>query len=439
MKTAIMAFYSFVILLFFSCANKEGIDPVEPPIEVVKTWRDLANERIDLYRKSDLTLIVKNNSGALINGATVEVKLTRHQFKFGAVVNKKFSTSPYSETYKETFLKYFSASGFANGLKSKSRGGISEQQADITMPWFLENQIKVRGHALQWEKVSTFRQEMKDIYNDATLTDIEKGNQLISLSEVHFHHSLEKWDVGAWDVINETINNKVINELVPQNTFTYWFELANQLRAQYNRPDIKLYLNDYQVISAILPSAQSRIENYMAIIDQLIAENAPIEGIGFQSRIKKGYIEPEILYNRLVEFEKYNLPYQATEFEIRDSDDYIYTDSKKKQILNELLTIYFSHPNTDGIWHWTFADNENGSSPWALFKFDGTPYPCGEEWMRMMDEDFNTNLILTTDTNGKINLRGFKGTYEIKVTKNGQTTTTSYTLEEDGTIEIILN
>lgn len=439
MRTTILTFYSFILLLFISCANNDNFESADLPMEEVKTWRGLANERIDLYRKSDLTVIVKNNSGTSINGATVEVKLMQHQFKFGAVVNRYFSDSPYTETYKELFLKYFNASGFANGLKPKSRGGTSEQQADITMPWFLENNIQVRGHALQWEKVSTFRSEMQAVYNDASLNDLEKGNELITQSEIHFNHAMEKWDVVAWDVINETINNKVINELVPQNTFTHWFNLANQLRTQYNRPNVKLYLNDYQVISAISSWSLDRPNIFMEILDELIADGAPVEGIGFQSRIKNGYLSPETMYERLVDFEKYNLPYQATEFEIRDSDTYTYSTSEKKQIMNEFLTIYFSHPNVDGIWHWTLIDKPDDSSPWALFKYDGTPYPCGEEWMRTMDEDFNTDVSLITDANGKINLRGFKGTYKVTVTKDGLTKTATYTLGEEGSIEIILN
>ena len=297
----------------------------------------------------------------------------------------------------------------------------------------------MRGHALQWEKVNTMRPEMVAVYNDNSLSNQEKADQLIEFSEVHFNHAIEKWDVEAWDVVNENINNYVIDELTPINTIAHWFNLADELRIIYNRADVKLYLNDYQVISAISPWALERPERYREILDGLIAAGAPVEGIGFQSRIKNGYLDPETMYDRLVDFEKYNLPYQATEFEIRDSDNYTYSISEKKQIMNEFLTIYFSHPNVDGIWHWTLIDKPDASSPWALFKYDGTPFPAGEEWMRTMDEDFNTNVTLTTDANGNVSLRGFKGTYEINISKNSQSTTTTYTLNEDRTIDLILN
>lgn len=434
-------------LIIFSACSKSHNDLIQeqpekeiidPPVDEIKTWRDLANERINLHRKSDLNIKVINNNGQAVSNATVEVKLLKHTFKFGAVVNRYFSESPHVETYKETFLKYFNAAGFANGLKPKSRGGASEAAADVTMPWFLENNIHMRGHALQWEKVSTFRTEMVNVYNDTNLSDEAKANKLIALSEVHFNHAIEKWDVEAWDVVNENIGNFVIDELTPTNTISYWFKLADELRKKYNRPDVKLYLNEYQIISAIMPYALDRPNKYMKILDDLISVDTPIEGIGFQSRIKNGYLSPETMYERLVDFEKYNLPYQATEFEIRDSDIYTYSTPEKKQIMNEFLTIYFSHPNVDGIWHWTLNDKSDGSSPWALFKYDGTPYPCGEEWMRTMDEDFNTNVSLTTSSNGNVSVRGFKGNYSVKVSYGNQTTTENIYLDENLSIEIKL-
>ncbi len=436
--------YIFLGLMIFfsilSCNNSNEIleQPEEEIIDDIKTWRDLANERIDIHRKSDINIKVVNNSGQVVSNATVEVKLLKHKFKFGAVVNHYFSESPYVATYKETFLKYFNASGFANALKPKQRGENIEVQGEITMQWFQENNIHMRGHTLQWEKASTFRPEMKDVYNDNNLSDQLKAEKLIELSEIHFNHAIEKWDVEDWDVVNENINNFAIDELTPIYTISYWFKLADELRKKYNRPNVKLYLNDYQVISAIMPHALDRPNQYMKILDDLISENTPVEGIGFQSRIKNGYLSPETMYERLVDFEKYNLPYQATEFEIRDSDNYTYSTSEKKQIINEFLTIYFSHPNVDGIWHWTLIDKPDGSSPWALFKYDGTPYPCGEEWMRTMDEDFNTDVSLTTDANGNVSVRGFKGNYSINISYGNQTITENINLNENLSIEIKL-
>ena len=66
----------------------------------------------------------------------------------------------------------------------------------------------------------------------------------------------------------------------------------------------------------------------------------------------------------------------------------------------ELLTVFFSHPRATGLWHWSFMDDRKGGHPQALFSFDGRPRPEAEQWIKMMEEDFNTDETLRTGENG---------------------------------------
>lgn len=403
--------------------------PIEP-------WRIEANERIDAIRKRDLKIRVTDSTGGTVHDAEVHIELKRHEFLWGAVVNEFWPTSPYLDKYKETFLKYFNASGSRLSLKPKQRG---TRAAEAIWPWFVENDIYMRGHMLVWEHTNWWDQEMKEVYNDSSLSKQEKGERLIKLSEAHFHHAIPKWDVECWDVMNEPLTNHLINDLVPVNTFTHWFKLADELRREYGRQDVQLFINEFQIISGIAKWALPRPAKYRQVIDKMLAEGAPIEGIGFQGRFKAdGPLAPEIVYERLGDFEKYGLPYHITEFEIRDSPSYQWTNKEKKRAVNEMMTIYFSHPNVEGFWHWTFCDVPNGHERFALFKYDGTPYPCGEEWMRAMVEDFNTDVALSTSTNGECSVRGFKGEYEITVSKGGLVKVLSVILDEDKEIELEL-
>jgi len=412
--------------------------PCSQSLSYTDDWRGQANARIDSIRKNKLTVRVVDSLGNTIPGAAVHIDLQRHRFKFGAVVDNDFLVSPHTETYQEIFPKYFNGSGFNIALKQKHRDTPREDAAYPIMEWMLSHGIAMRGHALVWEGENYMRPEQVDILNSTTLSDSEKGDSLVGTAEIHFDHSIEKWDVFCWDVINEPITNHAINDLTEFNTFTYWFNLADSLRQINGREDMQLFLNEYQVISAIQNWALTRPQKYRDIIDQMLEEGAPIEGLGFQSRIKNGYLSPETMYQRLQDFEIYGLPYHATEFEIRETDGYKYSDALKKQILNELLTVYFSHPSVEGIWHWTFVDRPNGSSPWALFRYDGTPFPCGEEWIRMMEEDFNTDVTFVTDQSGAACVRGFKGDYEITVSAGGHQKTIQTSLDKDSSIEIVI-
>ncbi|MBK1875229.1 endo-1,4-beta-xylanase [Pelagicoccus mobilis] len=404
--------------------------------EAPEAWRVRANQRIDQIRKSNFNITVTDKDGAPIKGAKVHVKLDRHKFLWGAVINELWPVSPHLDTYKEIFLRYFNASGFRLALKPKWVGLTNENRAEQMWPWFMENDIYMRGHLLVWDDPKWWPQDMVDVYNDDSLTDKAKGDKLLEMAERHIHYAIPKWDVECWDVMNEPQTNFAIHNLVEGHSFTHWFKLADEVRKQHGLEDVKLYINEFQVLSAILPYALNRPAIYREIIDQMLAEGAPIEGIGFQARIHSGILSPETVYQRLRAFERYNLPLHITEFEIRNKPAKTYTDEEKVKMVNEMMTIYFSHPSVEGMWHWTFCDLPNGNEPFALFKYDGTPFPCGEEWMRTMDEEFNTDLIAITQADGTTLARGFKGDYTITASYGSDTRVVSATLDDDENVVI---
>ena len=82
--------------------------------------------------------------------------------------------------------------------------------------------------------------------------------------------------------------------------------------------------------------------------------------LGFQSRLKNGMLSPDTIYSRLVRFERYGLPYQATEFELKDSPNYYYTPTEIKQATEESMITYFSHSKVDGFWYWSFCESPTG-------------------------------------------------------------------------------
>ncbi len=400
-----------------------------------------AIQRIEEHRKGDVHIKAKGPDEKTISNADIRVKLKRHDFKWGAVVGKSFVTSPYSHIYKETFLKYFNASGFNIALKPKHRDTQTEEiAANQTMPWFVENDIYVRGHALTWEGENFMRPEDKLTLNSTSLTDKEKGDILLNSMGKHFTHAIPRWDVKCWDVTNEPIANNDVNNLFPNfDTHAYWFNLADSIREVRNRKDVLLFENDYQIISAISSWALKRPAQYRKIIDNHIALGAPVEGIGFQSRIKHGIITPDTIYKRLCDFEKYNLPYHATEFEIRDDQTkYVYTDKERELITEYMMIMYFSHPKVEGFWHWTFADmSESKKLDYPLFNYDGTPKVNGEKWIKMMEGFFNTDVNTTTNFDGETDVRGYYGSYEITTELNGEKLFGTFEIDSTNTEPII--
>ena len=111
----------------------------------------------------------------------------------------------------------------------------------------------------------------------------------------------------------------------------------------------------FQIVSAQFEpndnAYEARRDTYFERIDQVIADNGPITGIGFQSRFKYGHIPPETVYARLQEYgTRYpNLKLAGTEFEIKDQYDdstgnaiLVYDEALRAQMTEEILTTYYS-------------------------------------------------------------------------------------------------
>lgn len=384
-----------------------------------------AIERIDKHRKGDANLKVVLPNGDSAANIQIRAKLKRHDFLWGAVVTESFVTSPHKEKYREIFLKYFNASGFGVACKPKFRGTTREANLlNYAMPWFLENDVYVRGHTLTWEGYNYLRPEDKAISDNTNLSDQEKADSLLKSMGKHFSHAIPQWDVRCWDVSNEPIGNNLVNDLLPDdNTHVHWFKLADSIRKTCGKEDVLLFQNDYQIISAISPWAMARPAKYREILDEQISLGAPIEGIGFQSRLKHGIITPDSIYKRLCTFDRFNLPFQATEFEIRDdAAKYTYTSAERRLLSEYMMVMYLSHPKVSGFWHWTFADKRNTEDlDYPLFNFDGSPKNNGRIWMDLMDGFFQTDVKTYTDTNGEVIIRGYYGRYETTAEVDGKT------------------
>ena len=412
-------------------------------------WKKEADKRIDTLRKANLNTGVVNKMGRRLANVPVHVELMRHDFFWGAVVNGDFLIGNHNDILESYFLKYFNSGGFENGLKPKQctmddcRGAsVSHlsKSAESQLKWFQEHDIPVRGHALVWEGAGFLSSKMRQMYENPKWSDEEKGERMCEHYAQHLDHAVEKWDVMCWDVVNEPRVNHCINELLPDtDTLVDWFRKADRARKKYDR-DFKLFYNENQIISYVRKdgSFAKHRDIYKSYIKDVLDAGVSLDGIGMQYRFR-GYVEPEEVYRRLCDFEDLGLPYQATEFEIKSParGGKPFSNSQKKKITAEVLTQFFSHPNATGLWHWTFMERRRGGSPHALFSFDGEPRPEAEQWIKMMEEDFNTDETVQTEKNGIATVRGFKGIYKVTVGKGLKTKTSIIEVKEDTNLKIV--
>ena len=428
---------------------KDTITDVKP--SALMDWGDYETEkkeamaRVDQYRKGDVTLSFELEDGTPLEDVAVKIALKRHDFHWGAADNNLLTSATNHMELRQTFLKYFNTTTPANALKPKQRESDQEVDAEESLlPWCKLNNIAVRGHTMAWEGESYLRPEQKTIYESTTLSDQEKGEQLLASANVHIDHCAEKWDVMCWDVSNEPINNDLINDLLPEmDTHVDHFKQARKMLDKNGRRKVKLFENDYQIITMIQPWALNhkkpgftqtgRLAIYKEIIRRHIEAGAKVDGIGFQSRIKDGMLTPDLIYSRLCEFDEFNLPYQATEFEIRNNPNgKRYTDTERQLLTEYMMVTYLSHPRVEAFVHWTFC----GSADYALFMINGKPNVNGKKWIQMMEGYFNTAFTRAAQ-GGKLDMLGYFGDYEATAITSGEVKVTGkFSIKKDGADKI---
>lgn len=160
-------------------------------------------------------------------------------------------------------------------------------------------------------------------------------------------------------------------------------------------------------------------------------------------------LNPENLYRHMDLYAGLGRPLQITEVTVpayswNDEDEAI-----QAQILENLYTIWFSHPNVEQIIYWNLVDGyahvwdatpENirasqgdmtlGENYYhgGLLRFDLSPKPAYYALKKLTQKVWHTEEVLTTDSDGAASLNGFYGDYELEISTPSGTCFRSATL-----------
>jgi endo-1,4-beta-xylanase len=395
----------------------EGREPDAP-------WRAAAAARIDQHRKANLTVEVRDSAGRPVSGARIRARMQRHSFGFGSAVAAELlvGTSADSARYREIVASLYNKVVFENDLKWTEWAWENVSTRPRTfqaLQWLLERGISVRGHCLVWPGWSNMPPDVRHLTDQALrkrihdhVLGIAGHPQLLGLEE--------------WDVINEPYSNHdVMDRLGKEETGT-WFELAHQAN-----PGAGLYINDYNILAA--EGADLRHQDYYyRTIDYLKNTlGAPIHGIGMQSHFSGQLTPPERVFEILERFSGLGLILQITEFDINIDNEALQAD-----YLRDFMTVVFSHPAVNAIVMWGFWEGRHWLPKGALYRMDWTPKPHGLVWENLVFSEWWTDQELLTDSEGKVDLRGFKGDYRVTVEKDGQSWSRLVNLDTDAQVRV---
>lgn len=361
-----------------------------PPYE----WKTPANARIEQIRKRDVRLQITDSNGLAVAGAVIAVKQTKNRFAFGSAINGNISNPQYASFFKTNFAWAVMENESKWYANEPSRSNVTYTAANVITNFCRTNGITLRGHCLFWAVDSTVQSWVTNLSN-ADLR-VHLTNRLNSAVN-HF-----KGTFGQWDVNNEMLHGNFFGNRLGNGINSWMFQYAHSLD-----PTLQLFVNDYNVVSG------GETEAYKLQIQNLIASNAPVGGVGVQGHFGST-INPALTETRLDSLAEVGLPIWITEYDSLNTNETVRADN-----LEMLYRIAFSKQAVDGILMWGFwAGSHWRGSNAAIVNLDWTLNEAGRRYQSLLAE-WTTITNGVSDAVGGFAFRGFHGSYAVTITPPG--------------------
>ena len=217
--------------------------------------------------------------------------------------------------------------------------------------------------------------------------------------------------VNDWDVVNETFSNHdIMDVLDPKGTphgegvMVDWFKLARKAD-----PHAALFLNDYGILTNG-SSWTTHQQYFFDTVEQLLASNAPIDGIGMQAHFGAMLTSPTQLWEVLDRYTELGLRIKITEFDMDLDDPQLMADYTR-----DFYTAIFAHPQVDGLLSWGFWEGKHWRPHSAYLDKNFNPRPHDIAMRDLLFKQWWTDLNLVTNIQGSVMPRVFKGEYQIQL------------------------
>lgn len=382
-------------------------------------WRAAAAERIERIRKADIAVVVHDGDGNPVPNAPVHLKMKRHAFGFGSAVGAGPLLT--NSTYQNALLANFNMAVPGNELKWPYWEPNQKRATDM-IDWLRQNAItNVRGHNLIWPDPgsSTDRHLPADVISMLNQPVVDQTALRTRIND-HIAEIVGAYrgELPEWDVVNEPISSHAVQDVLGDAEMAVWFQKAREAD-----PAARLFVNDYNIVANggyDIP----RQDRYYQIIQTILDNGGPLDGIGLQSHFQSNALTPPTRVLELLDrYAQFGKEIEITEFDVNITDEQLQADYTR-----DFLTACFSHPSIKNFMMWGFWQGDHWRPNAAMFRTDWSTKLNYDVWRNLVYGEWWTDVQGTTGPDGVYRVRGFLGDYDVDVTVNGQTQTLPLTV-----------
>ncbi len=392
-------------------------------IEEDHVWRKEAKNRVEKYRKEDLSFLVTDTDGNPIKDAEIKVDMTENEFMFGAAMCENEVLNLDMTSVKGKTLDRFMTNDINAGVCAdmmKSDGVIASDGTYGTemVNEYLKRGMRVRGHCMYWDGVGA-------AYLDAKGKENYDKMYTQTMDYVRSMAYQYRGKLAQWDVINEPVSNNYVR--MHYNTTRLYSDIFKEI----NRidPSVRLYINETGIEGRKNKQMADRIPNLIHnIVEPLQREGAPVHGIGVQAHCTN-YYYPQGFYHQLSE-----LADAVDEVAVTEYDFYNEDTTYAPNHLEDLLLATISQPKATAFIIWNPEDSMHwrwdNAAP--FFRRDWSSKPAHVKWQDLIQNVYTTKETLHTNENGRASVRAFRGDYAITLNYDGKTKTVALGNTNDG-------
>ena len=404
--------------------------------EATDGWREDADQRIELERKSDVTVNVTDANGEPLEGAVVSLRQTNHEFKFGSAVSAyggKLDPNGNAQSlkYQSEIKRLFNTVVIENSLKWP--GWLNDPaRGEQGVNFAVENDLYVRGHNIIWPSRTFMPPSIWAEYDTRVVDDGETAanDWLRTRIETHINDLLTTFDgsIPEWDVVNEPFANNDVMDLLGDGIVLDWFQQVRDFD-----PNIKLTLNDYGIFSLNGGNTNHRanFEYWLGLLN----DAGLLDVIGEQSHYNDSTLtDIDVLGQLIVDYNtQFETPIAITEFDIDSKDEQLQAD-----YLRDYMTMSFSQPGVTEFLHWGFWQSSHWLPDAALYRSDFSAKPNGQAYEDLVFGRWWSDVQGTT-RNGEVTANVFRGEYDVLVEYDGQTYNGTVTVDDSGNSSVTIN